>query len=365
MESSGTVPDVGVPADDLRAIVERPGPFASVVLATEGAVENAAQTNERRWKALRQDLEDAGAPEAVLDAIDGIVPDAHLAGDGLVVVASQSGVALVEHLDDTPSAERASWSTVPDLVPVLEARQHRVPHIVVLADRGGADVIGVSQGGRLTRLTAGDDDPERKVGGGGWSHRRIQQRAEDDWAHQAREVASEVSALARRLDPRVVVIGGDVRAVQLIRDDLPAEVAERVHVIDPGRAVDGSEDERRTEIRRLVQTAVAEDTVATLEVFKEEMGQQDRAVAGAEATIEALAQSAVGLLLVHDDDRTAHVGDDPLAVSLGSADGGPTVRLVDALIRAALVTGAGVRVVPGAGPVPEGVGAILRWNPTP
>jgi hypothetical protein len=36
-------------------------------------------------------------------------------------------------------------------------------------------------------------------------------------------------------------------------------------------------------------------------------------------------------------------------------------RLVDAAIRAALATGAGVRVVPNAGPVNDGMGAILRW----
>jgi hypothetical protein len=30
-------------------------------------------------------------------------------------------------------------------------------------------------------------------------------------------------------------------------------------------------------------------------------------------------------------------------------------------MRAALATGAGIRIVPNAGPVSDGIGAILRW----
>ena len=52
------------------------------------------------------------------------------------------------------------------------------------------------------------------------------------------------------------------------------------------------------------------------------------------------------------DRETAQVG----------TDGAPTqVPLADALIRGAWATGAAVRVVPHAGPVTDGVGAILRW----
>jgi hypothetical protein len=35
--------------------------------------------------------------------------------------------------------------------------------------------------------------------------------------------------------------------------------------------------------------------------------------------------------------------------------------VVDNLVRDAIATGASVRVIPAAGPVQDGVGAILRW----
>jgi hypothetical protein len=212
------------------------------------------------------------------------------------------------------------------------------------------------------------------VHGGGWSHRRFQQRAEEDWAKTAGEVAEEVVRLARRVDPRIIVLGGDVRATNLILDDLPAELAQRTRLIDQGRAADGSEEERDREVRRLVATAVAEDTVALLEKFREENGQHDRAADGIEATVDALNRAAVDVLLLHDDgERTAWIGAAPVPLgldrataSIGTGDDEPVeARLSDAALRAAVGTGASVRIVPAAGPVRDGIGALLRWAAPP
>lgn len=48
--------------------------------------------------------------------------------------------------------------------------------------------------------------------------------------------------------------------------------------VDQRRAADGGAAERDEEVRRLVATAVAEDTVAVLDTLREELGQHDRAV---------------------------------------------------------------------------------------
>jgi hypothetical protein len=73
-------------------------------------------------------------------------------------------------------------------------------------------------------------------------------------------------------------------------------------------------------------------------------------------------------------ERTAwFVPEEPSVVSLDTAtledlgravrgDGGVSRgRFVDVAIRACLLTGAGVRVVPAAQSLNEGIGAILRW----
>jgi hypothetical protein len=83
--------------------------------------------------------------------------------------------------------------------------------------------------------------------------------------------------------------------------------------------------------------------------------------------------AAVDVLLVTPDDpddaRTAWFGPDPTQLAMTADDlRGLGVdepvegRLVDVAVRAALGTGAGIRVVqPGAG-VSGGLGAVLRWS---
>ena len=137
-----------------------------------------------------------------------------------------------------------------------------------------------------------------------------------------------------------------------------------------GRARDGSDDERATEIDRLVHTAVAAETVEVLHTFRSEAG-QGRAVEGREATIDAIRQARADVLLLHDDPddthtvwtgpSTEHLALDPSALEAMGVDDGREVRLTDALIHAALASGASVRILPATTPPAEGVGAILRW----
>jgi hypothetical protein len=48
-------------------------------------------------------------------------------------------------------------------------------------------------------------------------------------------------------------------------------------------------------------------------------------------------------------------------VAAGAEEPIEEARLVDALIAAAVATGASVRIIPEAGPVADGLGALLRW----
>lgn len=370
MDAAGTAPRVGVDLDDLAEIVTGPGPCLTVYLNTDGSVENAAHRSQQRWHALQARLRAEGAPAAALAHVEPLVPEAHLHGAVLAVIADAHGLRLVEHLGEPLPDDRGTWSRVPDVIPLARWRQDQPSYVVVLADRGGADLIAERVGRRPIEREAGDGDPEHKSAPGGWSQPRYQQRAEDDWAHQAADVSREVTRLCDHVDARLVVLGGDVRAVHLILEGLPREVAARTHLIEHGRAVDGSEAEREEEIQRLVRTAVAEDTVAILDKYREELGQRDRAAAGVAGTVEALNRAAVDVLLVADaadDGRRLWVGAEPIPIGLAEGtdviSGEPTAPalVTGALVRGALGTSASVRVVPSAGPLEEGVGAVLRW----
>jgi hypothetical protein len=59
------------------------------------------------------------------------------------VVASGEGVHHASHWPDLPFHEFGCWQTLPVLAPSLQLRQSLPPHVMVVADRSGADVTAV------------------------------------------------------------------------------------------------------------------------------------------------------------------------------------------------------------------------------
>ena len=379
MTQSAAVPAGGAHLPDLSdfaKVLEAEGPFLTVMLDTTSNVENASQRSQSAWKSLRADLADEGVPDQILEAVDEIVPTAHEGGDTTGVIANaKNGVLYTDHWFERLSQSHASYDSLPRLAPLIVWRQANLPYVVVLTDREGADIEAyVPDGKDIDVEVKGKTYPIRKVSAGGWSMSRYQQRAENLWDKNARQVADEVTRVVSELDAPLLIVTGDVRAVELLREHLPKETAALLKEIDGGRKADGSADSMTEDVRRLVQTAAAEATVAVLQKFREERGQMDRYADGPRAVCTALQEAKVETLLVHepqDDPRRAFFGPDPTQLAVDESDvkelgvdAPQEGRLTDVLIRAALGTGAGVRVVPhtsSSGPTDD-IGAILRWK---
>ncbi len=358
---------------DLHELAASATPMVSVYMATEGDIVNAGVASLQRWGNLRSVLEDQDAPASALDRIEALVADAHMHGACLAAFASADALVHVEHGPDAPPSDFASWDGVPVISPLIRWRQQSPPYVVVLTDRRGADITVVPRhGDREVRSVDGDHTtPMRKVAPGGWSQSRYQRRAENSWEANARQIADEVQRASDEVGAEVIVVAGDVRAVELLEHHLPDRTVRLTEHVAGGRSAHGSDDAVAEEAHRWVMTAAARSTVAVLETFREARGQQDRAVEGVVGTLHALEQGRVELLLVHhdwSDDRRAWFGDGPVPVSAGAEElrelGVTTPKsslLVDVAIRAALGTSAGVWVVPGGGGPAEGIGALLRW----
>lgn len=377
METAGPVPDIRTDLADLAGVVTRPGPVATVYLTTDPEVENASVLSEQRWRALREELAGQGAPAEVIERVGELVPDAHHAGRCLCVVAGADGVRLRESHAEPPARDVARWAELPSLVPIIEWRQMEPAHLLVLVDRQGADLIAYRpRRPDLVGEVKGTTYPVHDAAAGGWAQRHHQQNVRGNWEQNAGQVAAEVVQVAKATDAEVIVVAGDVRARQLFIDALPTDLAVRCVPVDGGRGPDGSEDVVAEQAVRAAATAAARVTRDVLAKFREEIGQRDRAVDGAAATISALARAQAALLLVHDDlndgpadGRTAWYGPEPghVATSRGDLEAmgvrdARQGRLADVLVRAALGTGADVRVVPEHGGPSEGAGAILRWS---
>src|SRR5437016_7402303 len=158
MQSSTTLEHQVVHAPDLQALASAPGPVLTVYLETDPSADNAAHHSQQRWRALRQALAHHGADDAALAAVDPLVAEGHRHGACLAVVAGADGVRHTEHGPLAPQQSAGWWAPLPRLAPILEWRQTAVPHVVVLADRRGADIFATGYGGPELHLAAGGRD---------------------------------------------------------------------------------------------------------------------------------------------------------------------------------------------------------------
>lgn len=374
METSEQLTLGAVEASDLAACVARPGPFLSLYLNTEPDVENAAQRSQTRWKTVRGDLAEQGVPDRILDEVETIVPQAHREGECLAVIADRERVLHVEHGTAVSSSDEARWGPLPRLLPIVGWRQSQPPYVVVLTDRTGADLFGFARGlpDAIRGEVEGDHDEIRRVAPGGWSQRRFQERAEDSWRENAEQVAERVTRLADSIRAELLIVAGDVRAVELLRGALPERVAAIVRVVEGERPWEGKGDPLPEETRDLVERHVRERGDALLARFAEERGQRDHAVEGVEATAGALARAQAAVLLVSetaDDDRRLWFGPEPALLAANErelkelgVDSPEPAPAPDVLVRAALGTGAAARLLEDSNDVRDGVGALLRWS---
>jgi hypothetical protein len=364
----------------LEPVFTASGPYATVCADVTHTTENADTEVELRVRALAQQLTDQGAPEAVVEAVRSRLLEANEGGDvatlrgRALVVAADGSVVLDQPLVDAPRREVAEYSPAPDLMPILRQLPGRVPHIVVIADRVGADISVASLVGRpeIEDEVEGDSFQIRKFQGGGWAHHRYQHNSENKWIHNADNVAERIASLVRRLHPRFVLLAGDVRARQILSDRASDLWSELVVSMDEGGRAAGAD---REPVDQRAAELVAEHEAREEADAVEKIGSaaaHGLAVTGTASVVEALRKGQVETLVLADqpDDEKLLVGSSPLLLGTEQGDmdalGVQEVHSVPAdraLLAAAVASSAGVVVVPRAampGDIP--VAAILRYT---
>lgn len=326
-------------------------PFLSAVIPTPSEVHDASERLEIRWHNARRLLEQAGASADDLEQLDALRTELpHFNGASVAIAGPTGGPFLTEFLQHPVPRVTVAVDTLPRLGPVLENRQRTIAHLMVVTDRVGADIVAFDGGAPVAEgIVEGETEHIHRGHPGGWSQRRFQQRAENQWERNAKAVADEVATAAREHHAEVVVVAGDVRATGFLTDHLPSDVSALTTVLDVGSPEAIAEATVR----------VCDDHVArqTLELVGRlgDLVPADKAVRGMDATLNALAASRVSTLLVHDD-----ADDDRRATR--TVDGQRLEgRCVDLAIHLALTHGAEVRMIPAVASVSEGFGGILRW----
>src|SRR5690606_20192077 len=112
-------------------------------LALDPAEVDAAERLDARWRTARDELRTAGVPPELLERLDTALADhGGQAGSAIAMIAAAEGAPHVETLAPTVRNEHVTWAPLPVLQPIVVARQHAVPHVVVVVDRTGADLFG-------------------------------------------------------------------------------------------------------------------------------------------------------------------------------------------------------------------------------
>lgn len=344
----------------LKSSLEHEGPILSVYLDTTRTDPNAAAELSIRWGQLRTQLTEAGAPKAVLDDVEAtVLPPSSIGGrHGRAIVASTSGILVDRVLPVPPYQDFADWSETATLLPLLQLTPYSVSRLLIEVDRAGADLhlrapenptIDQAPNGRGAdeSIDGGHDELHKaRLGGGsqhGWRTNNYEARVEDSWERNAEAVAEKVNKLVVKHRPDMVILTGDIRAQALLKAELHQEVLARLHTATGGtRGVSLERASFREELARITQNFIDHNQQHLVEQFREHQARDTTSIAGAEEVALALQRGQVEQLVFvpgHEPDS------------------------IEELLREAILTDAGVSALQDDyEPIPEGVGALLRWR---
>src|SRR3954466_6985420 len=215
-------------ASTLSKLYGLDGPFTSLYVDSSSATEDAAEQYDIRWKNILRDLAKAGVDEATREAISAARGN-HGRGNTRVVVATPGQVQLAISLPQPPAQEIVATGNLPVLTPLVDALGLQVPHVVVLTDRNGADVLAYTIGPAPVEAEAVDGDrwPIKKTGRGGWSTKRYDASVHNNWHENAKDVVATLDKIVADVSARVIVASGDTMALQLIQEHLPTALTGR------------------------------------------------------------------------------------------------------------------------------------------
>jgi len=364
----------------LHRTLTAPGPFATVCADVSHTTENADAELELRVRAITEQLTAQGATDAAVEAVRSRLLEGEAGGRagtlrGRAVVADAAGeVVLDSPLVDVPRTGLAVWSDQADLLPVLRQLPGRVPHLVVVTDRVGADITVVTEPGgpELDTTVEGETHEVHKVSSGDWGELHFQHRAENVWVENADRVAKVIDALAGQIGARFVLLAGEERARAVLTERVGPQVADVLVETDEGGRAAGAD---REPIQRRAAELVAEhEAREDAEVLQQidAASAHGLAVTGTALVVEALRKAQVETLVLADepDEEFLFVGGSALELGVAESDvtalgaGDPTRVPADrALLAAADGSSARVVVLPRAampGDIP--VAAVLRYT---
>lgn len=295
-----------------------------------------------------------------------------------VAIFACSGADFFEAVQlDAPIDQHALYvGNRPHLYPLVKVDDRYPRYAAVVADTTVARIF-VFGTNRLEHEEQVVGQKTKRTKAGGWSQARFQRHVDHYHLHHVKEVVERLDRIVAEEGIGQVILAGDEVIVPLFREQLPPHLADKV--VDVVR-LDTRAPEREVleaSLESLHQKDTDSDT-AVVGRLLDEVRAGGLGVAGAQATLEALALGQVDLLLlsadasrIGDAERLAQRDEDHVAGEMPAAvpaESGPEAqsgeRAANRLVTLARQTSAGVRFIEDPSLLAEigGVGALLRFR---
>lgn len=359
----------------LHGMAALPGPYLTVCVDFREHSEEHHRVIDLRWAALLDQARAAGADDDTIAAVDAVIAERSQSGtlDSLLIVAAHGQVILVQPI--VGEVLHAAYAPVPMILPALVAMPEPVTVVVAVVDRKRAEIHVPVQGElreEVERIEGETSLPVHKARPRGRSRHRFQERVDGAWLANAKTMAPAIVAAADEVDADLIVIAGDVRERNLVRQEVDVLTPRAIVVIEEGSLARGADDEP---LDRRIQEL-------THEYREQEMAQIAERFGAAAAQAEPLAVEELGALvsaaqkgqietllvdpLAPPPDQVWVSGDGQVigrdeaeVFALGGADP-RAVPAVDALIHATVAQSGEVIVT--AAPLAVRLGALLRFS---
>jgi hypothetical protein len=375
----------------LSEVLRQPGPWTQVYIDDSVDTADPPQVVRTRRESVIDRLRRSGAPDADVAAVREILrePEPVPSPACRFVLVRGGAVELHENLPGLPlEPEIVGHFAIPDVVPLLKHQPVAMSYVIAETDREGGEVR-LYRVGQNDAETAehyeGRTDSLHKPQAGGWRHDRFQHHVEEIWRQTQSELAKKVDDVVRRERPALLVIAGDIRARQLLENELSFESRAILSVQPVNTRAEGSDDEGLKEyVAQQVERILTGEKAKALEQLELHRGRGDNTVEITKgAIVQALASAQVDTLLLdtnklRDREVLALDAEPWIAVAPEEALGATVLGSVPAhcaLSRAAILTDARIVFVdsnedpddPNPVVLPEGAAAaaLLRWRTGP
>jgi hypothetical protein len=350
------------------AIFEAPGPFATVLLDVSQDTESGRHEHDLRVRDACRGLTEQGAGEQVVKAVADRLGETvnRAAPVARLVVASDAGVLYDETAGTRVDQPVVAWGPLPDLTRWIAHQDAVQPFVLATVDHAGGQVAvfesDVPEPDEQT-VVDGETEHVHKVPVGGWSALRYQHVADNVWAHNAEAVADEALSQVRA-GHHLVLLAGQPQSKPHVLERLQGTPATVVELATGSRAEDGGEDALAQAVREALMDQVVERRVELSHQLKDRLGRDQAVATGVRDVAGAFVRGQVETLILDPApaaeltlDLSEHPG---MSVGAGIPEG--PVRADQALVAAAVLTGADVAASPRATLGGAPVAALLRWD---